>query len=70
MTYKEDNDKDRITLFKYCLDLNMPDRKKKKVFKYLYEEYRITHDMYKNMEEIIKGIRESDLRGFKNQLQD
>jgi hypothetical protein len=26
--------------------------------------------MYKNMEEFIKGIRESDLRGFKNQLQD
>ena len=40
MNYKEDNEKDRIALFKYCLDLNMPEQKKKKVFKYLYEEFR------------------------------
>ena len=32
MNYKEDNEKDRIDLFKYCLDLNMPEQKKKKVF--------------------------------------
>ena len=36
MNYKEDNEKDRIALFKYCLDLNMPEQKKKKVFKYLF----------------------------------
>ena len=70
VTYKEDNEKDRITLFKYCLDLNMPERKKKKVFKYLYEEFRITHEMYKDIDEYIKGIRESDLRNFKVQLLD
>lgn len=43
----------------------MPERKKKKVFEYLYEEYRITHDMYKDIHSFIKGIREEDLRGFK-----
>lgn len=70
VTYKEDNEKDRIALFKYCLDLNMPEQKKKKVFKYLYEEFRITHEMYKDVEEYIKGIRECDLRNFRVQLLD
>ena len=51
MTFKKDNQTDRVELFKYCLDLNMPDRKKKKVFNYLYEEYRITHEMYKDIKE-------------------
>ena len=67
MTYKEENETDRVALFKYCLDLNMPDRKKKKVFNYLYEEYRITHDMYKDIKEFIKGIKEEDLRNFREQ---
>ena len=68
MTYKSDNERDRVTLFKYILDLNMPERRKKVVFNYLYEEYRITHEMYKDIEHFIKGIREKDLRGFKRQL--
>ena len=65
MNYKENNQKDRVTLFKYCLDLNMPDQRKKKVFNYLYEEYRITHEMYKDINQFIKGIKEEDLRGFR-----
>ncbi len=68
MTYKSDNERDRVALFKYILDLNMPERRKKVVFNYLYEEYRITHEMYKDIEHFIKGIREKDLRGFKRQL--
>ena len=48
----------------------MPEQKKNKVFKYLYEEFRITHEMYKDVEEYIKGIRESDLRNFRVQLLD
>ena len=47
-----------------CLDLNMPEQRKKKVFNHLYEEYRITHEMYKDINHFIKGIREGDLRGF------
>lgn len=65
MTYKADNEKDRVALFKYVLDLSMPDQKKSKVFKYLYEEYRITHEMYKDINQFIKGIKEEDLRGFR-----
>ena len=68
MTYKENNQKDRVALFKYCLDLNMPEQRKKKVFKHLYEEYRITHEMYRDVDHFIKGIREEDLRGFTTQL--
>jgi len=69
VTYKEDNQKDRVCLFKYVLDLNMPERKKQKIFKYLYEEYRITHEMYKDIQEFVDGIREYDLRNFRDQLQ-
>ena len=65
MTYKKDNQSDRVALFKYCLDLNMPDRKKKKVFNHLYEEYRITHEMYTGIKQFIKGIKEEDLRNFR-----
>ena len=68
MTYKSDNEKDRVTLFKYILDLNMPERRKKVIFNHLYEEYRITHEMYKDVDHFIKGIRETDLRGFRRQL--
>ena len=68
MTYKADNEKDRVALFKYVLDLNMPEKKKRKVFNYLYEEYRITHEMYKDINHFIKGIKEEDLRGFRRQL--
>ena len=69
MTYKPNCEKDRVALFKYVLDLNMPDRKKKKVFNRLYEEYRITHEMYKDIDNFISGIIEEDLRGFKQQDQ-
>ena len=62
MTYKINNEKDRVELFKYVLDLNMPDQRKSKVFRYLYEEYRITHEMYKDISEFIAGITEADLR--------
>ncbi len=62
MTYKAANETDRVALFKYILDLNMPERKKKKVFNLLYEEYRITHEMYKDVHEFVAGIREQDLR--------
>ena len=68
MTYKANSQKDRIPLFKYVLDLNMPEQRKKKVFNYLYEEYRITHEMYRDVNQFIKGIREEDLRGFTSQL--
>ena len=70
MDYKKVNEKDRISLFRYILDLNMPDHKKSKVFKYLYEEYRITHEMYKDVDEFIAGIREEDLRNWKKKEQD
>ena len=66
MIYKQYDEKDRVELFKYCLDLNMPDRKKKKVFNHLYEEYRITYLMYKDIKEFIKVIKEEDLRGFRD----
>jgi len=62
VTYKAANETDRVALFKYILDLNMPERKKKKVFNLLYEEYRITHEMYKDVHEFVAGIREQDLR--------
>ena len=62
MTYKAANETDRVALFKYILDLKMPERKKKKVFNLLYEEYRITHEMYKDVHEFVAGIREQDLR--------
>ena len=68
MTYKADNEKDKVALFKYVLDLNMPEKKKRKIFNYLYEEYRITHEMYKDVDQFIKGIKEEDLRGFTKQL--
>ena len=68
MTYKPNCDKDRIALFKYCLDLNMPEQRKKKVFNYLYEEYRITHEAYKDVHEYIAGIEEQDLRNFSQYL--
>ena len=68
MTYKADNEKDKVALFKYVLDLNMPEKKKRKVLNYLYEEYRITHEMYKDINHFIKGIKEEDLRGFTKQL--
>tara|TARA_R110002050_G_scaffold270355_1_gene413395 strand:- start:456 stop:668 length:213 start_codon:yes stop_codon:yes gene_type:complete len=68
MTYKADNEKDKVALFKYVLDLNMPEKKKRKIFNYLYEEYRITHEMYKDVGQFIKGIKEEDLRGFTKQL--
>jgi hypothetical protein len=64
MTYKEYNQKDRVALFKYILDLNMPEKRKRKIFDYLYEEYRITHEMYKDITAFVKGIKEEDLRGW------
>ena len=68
MTYKAANETDRVALFKYILDLNMPERKKKKVFNLLYEEYRITHEAYKDVHEYIAGIEEQDLRNFSQYL--
>ena len=68
MTYKADNEKDRVALFKYVLDLNMPEKKKQRVFRHLYEEYRITHEMYKDIHEYIKGIRELDIRELAGEL--
>ena len=68
MTYKNYCPDDRVILFKYVLDLNMPERRKKRVFDYLYEEYRITHEMYENIDEFIKGVKEEDLRNWTKQL--
>ena len=70
MTYKADNETDRVSLFKYVLDLNMPEQKKRKIFNYLYEEYRITHEMYRDISHFIKGIKEDDLRNWKKKEQD
>ena len=68
MNYKEINQEDKTALFKYILDLNMPERRKQKVFRYLYEEYRITHEAYKDIHEYISGIKEEDLRNFSQYL--
>ena len=68
MNYKEISQEDKTALFKYILDLNMPERRKQKVFRYLYEEYRITHEAYKDIQEYIAGIEEGDLRNFSQYL--
>tara|TARA_B100001123_G_scaffold432518_1_gene555717 strand:+ start:845 stop:1054 length:210 start_codon:yes stop_codon:yes gene_type:complete len=68
MTYKSADDRDKVALFKYVLDLNMPEQRKRKVFNYLYEEYRITHEAYKDVHEYIAGIEEQDLRNFSQYL--
>ena len=68
MNYKEISQEDKTALFKYILDLNMPERRKQKVFRYLYEEYRITHEAYKDIHEYIAGIEEGDLRNFSQYL--
>tara|TARA_R110002020_G_scaffold269723_3_gene485053 strand:- start:287 stop:454 length:168 start_codon:yes stop_codon:yes gene_type:complete len=52
----------------YVLDLNVSDRKKSRILNHLYEEYRITHEMYRNVDQFVKGIKEEDLRGFTKQL--
>ena len=70
MDYKEANQQDKVTLFKWVLDLDMPEQRKKKVFNYLYEEYRITHEAYKDINEYIDGIAEEDLRNFSQYLKD
>ena len=61
MTYKPFDSNDRTALFMYVLDLNVSDRKKSKILNHLYEEYRITHEMYKNVDKFIAGIKEEDL---------
>ena len=68
MTYKEFNGGDRMAIFMYVLELDVTEQKKAKILKYLYEEYRITHEMYKDVHEFISGIKEEDLRGFRRQL--
>jgi|TARA_Y100000310_G_scaffold321682_1_gene379651 hypothetical protein len=68
MTYKPFDPEDRTALFLYIMDLNMPERKKSRVLKILLEEFRITHEMYKDIHDFIKGIKEEDLRGFRKQL--
>ena len=68
MTYKPFDSKDRTALFMYVLDLNVSDRKKSRILNHLYEEYRITHEMYSNVDQFVKGIKEEDLRGFTKQL--
>ena len=55
-------------MFMYVLDLNVSDRKKSRILNHLYEEYRITHEMYRNVDQFVKGIKEEDLRGFTKQL--
>jgi hypothetical protein len=68
MTYKPFDSKDRTALFMYVLDLKVSDQKKSRILNYIYEEYRITHEMYKDVGEFIKGIKEGDLRGYNQQL--
>ena len=40
----------------------MTDAKKGKLLKRMYEEYRITHEMQKDVQEYIDGTTEKDLR--------
>ena len=61
MTYKPFHSKDRTALFMYVLDLNVSDNKKSRILNHLYEEYRITHEMYKDVDRFIAGIKEQDL---------
>ncbi len=61
MSYKEFDSNDRTKLFLYVLDLNVTDQKKSKILNRLYEEYRVTHEMYEDVDEFISGIEEEDL---------
>ena len=66
MTYKPFNSNDRVTLFKYILELNVPDKKKSKILAHLYEEFRQTHVMYEDINDFISGIKEEDLHWYLN----
>lgn len=72
MTYKPESEEDRVALFKYVLDLDMPEKRKKKVFNTLYEEYRITHEMYGDIESFIEDVTQdkADYDDFWAQLDD
>jgi hypothetical protein len=61
MTYKPFDSKDRTALFMYVLDLNVSDRKKSRILNHLYEEYRIIHEAFADVDEYIAGIKEEDL---------
>ena len=62
MNYKPYLSSDRTAIFMWVLELDMTDAKKGKLLKRMYEEYRITHEMYKDVQEYIDGTTERDLR--------
>lgn len=62
MNYKPYSAEDRTAIFMWVLELDMTDTKKGKLLKRMYEEYRITHEMYKDVQEYIDGTTERDLR--------
>ena len=62
MNYKPYCPRDRSAIFLWVLELDMTDTKKGKLLKRMYEEYRITHEMFKDVQEYIDGTTEKDLR--------
>ena len=62
MNYKPYSAEDRAAIFMWVLELDMSETKKGKLLKRMYEEYRITHAMYKDVQEYIAGTTEKDLR--------
>ena len=62
MTYKPYSGDDRGALFLFVLDLDMSETKKGKCLRRLYEEYRITHEQYKDVHEFIATTNSKDLQ--------
>ena len=62
MNYKPFDGEDRTKIFLYVLDLNMSEARKGKLLRRMYEEYRITHEMYQDVQEYIAGTSERDVK--------
>jgi hypothetical protein len=62
MTYKPYSAEDRGALFTFVLDLDMSEHKKGKCLMQLYEEYRITHDQYRDVHEFVATTNSKDLQ--------
>lgn len=68
MNYKPYSAEDRAAIFMWVLELDMTDIQKGKILKRMYEEYRITHDMYKDVHEYIAGTSDKDLKFLKKDV--
>ena len=62
MNYKPYNAEDRAAIFMWVLELDMTDTKKGKLVRRMYEEYRITHEQYKDVHEFIATTNSKDLQ--------